>query len=95
MCLIFLLYQLQEVQLYDSGSEGLVKAERQQEFAATLQASPLRFSFQDGRIDQLCPSADESIWALNVKRGLLSAFQNTMVDLTKGAHLYEVGFNDI
>lgn len=87
--------QLQEIQLYESGNEGLVKAEQQKEFAATLQASPLRFSFQDGRIDQLCPSAEESIWALNLKRGLLSAFQNSMVDLTKGAHLYEVGFKDI
>jgi hypothetical protein len=37
-----------------------------------------RFSFGDGLIEEICPHSEESTWALNVKRGFLSAFQNTM-----------------
>lgn len=37
-----------------------------------------RFSFEDGLIKQICPNDDEPIWALNMKRGILSALQNTM-----------------
>lgn len=36
------------------------------------------FTFDDGKIPNICPSADEPIWSVNIKRGILSAFQNTM-----------------
>lgn len=38
----------------------------------------IRFSFHDGVIDELCPDAGDPNWVLNVKRGILSSFQNTM-----------------
>jgi len=49
------------------------------EFAAAISRVPLRFSFQDGVIDELCPQGDDPVWVLNFKRGILSTFHNTMV----------------
>lgn len=37
-----------------------------------------RFSFYDGSIYNVCPGNDESILSLNIKKGILSAFQNKM-----------------
>lgn len=48
------------------------------DFKANLERFPLRFTFDDGRIDELCPNRREPIWALNLKRGVLSMLQNTM-----------------
>ena len=49
-----------------------------EEFKNTLERDTLRFAYQDGRIEDLCPSREEPTWSLNIKRGLLSAFQNSM-----------------
>ncbi|XP_046688676.1 vitellogenin-like [Homalodisca vitripennis] len=84
-----LILQIHEASLLDSGMTELQSADRQREFAKVLEANPLRFSYQDGRVEQLCPAAEEAVWALNLKRGLLSAFQNSMADLSRDAHLYE------
>ncbi|XP_041126503.1 uncharacterized protein LOC121326918 isoform X2 [Polyodon spathula] len=43
----------------------------------SLEKSPLQFSFQDGKIPEICPSVDEPTWVLNIKRGVLSVFQNS------------------
>ncbi|XP_017469177.1 PREDICTED: uncharacterized protein LOC108361137 isoform X2 [Rhagoletis zephyria] len=48
------------------------------EMARDLQEHLLRFSFEDGLITEVCPNSKESVWALNFKKGILSAFQNTM-----------------
>jgi hypothetical protein len=37
-----------------------------------------RFSFTDGLIPEICPHVNETSWVVNFKRGILSAFQNTM-----------------
>ena len=47
-------------------------------FAKTLEQYPMRFSFQDGTIETVCPLEKESAWAVNIKKGILSAFQNSM-----------------
>lgn len=60
------------------------------EFAHTLQQHPLIFSFQDGQVEHLCPSTDEPVWALNIKRGVLSAMQNSMQDIAVPQTVYEV-----
>lgn len=63
---------------------------RAAQFAAALQKSSLHFSFQDGTVDELCPG-DDPVWVLNIKRGILSAFQNTMRDLSSAREKrYEV-----
>lgn len=47
-------------------------------FRKTLEASTTAFTFRDGLIPHLCPSSDEPAWSVNIKRGILSALQNTM-----------------
>ncbi|GLH12110.1 Uncharacterized protein GBIM_16860 [Gryllus bimaculatus] len=49
-----------------------------QRFEADVSEFPLRFSFHDGIISELCPAANETSWVLNLKRGILSTFQNSM-----------------
>ena len=44
--------------------------------------TPTRFSFNDGKISNICPSQGDNIQSLNFKRGFLSAFQASMEDLT-------------
>lgn len=60
------------------------------QFAAGLQQQSLIFSFQDGQIEHICPSVDEPVWSLNVKRGILSAMQNSMRDLAASQLVFEV-----
>jgi hypothetical protein len=85
--------QLENVQLADSdlkNAEIHNSVVRSAQFAAALQKSSLHFSFQDGTVDELCPGDDPS-WVLNIKRGILSAFQNTMHDLSSAREKrYEV-----
>ncbi|XP_041357850.1 apolipophorins-like [Gigantopelta aegis] len=50
-------------------------------FKMSLERNPLRFSFHDGEIPNLCPVNDEEKWVLNFKRGVLSTIQNTMDNL--------------
>lgn len=38
-----------------------------------------RFAFHDGIIQEVCPNPEEQIWVLNLKRGVLSTLQNTMI----------------
>lgn len=64
-------------------------------FATALEQYPLIFSFQDGQIEHICPSVDEPIWSLNIKRGILSAMQNSMQDLAVSQLVFEVCFDFI
>jgi len=80
----FVLWQLENVQLADfdlKNDEIHSSVARSAQFAAALKKNSLHFSFQDGTVDELCPG-DEPAWVLNIKRGILSAFQNTMHDLS-------------
>ncbi|CAG2052919.1 unnamed protein product [Timema podura] len=47
-------------------------------FSKAISQYSMRFSFNDGIITELCPHAEETSWVLNFKRGVLSAFQNSM-----------------
>ncbi|EFO23596.1 hypothetical protein LOAG_04890 [Loa loa] len=40
-----------------------------------LERSSLRFAFDDGEVKAICPDDTDPIWALNIKRAILSAFQ--------------------
>lgn len=67
----------QEVGLFNSdNSEDLHP--KSDDFGNDLQNYDLRFSFHDGLISEVCADDKEAIWALNLKKGILSAFQNTM-----------------
>nr|CAH7759079.1 unnamed protein product [Callosobruchus chinensis] len=68
---------LSEVTLKDGSSDDSYHP-KSMEFAGALTAHPLRFSFEDGIIDELCPTKEEQQWVLNFKRGLLSMIHNSM-----------------
>merc|ERR1712168_1426706 len=61
--------------LSDVSSEGSADAEK---FASEVSRKPLRFAFDDGKITHICAAEEEEEWVLNIKRGVLSNFQNTM-----------------
>uniref|UniRef100_A0A2H8TYR2 Vitellogenin n=1 Tax=Melanaphis sacchari TaxID=742174 RepID=A0A2H8TYR2_9HEMI len=50
----------------------------EKELYEDLEKNMLRFSFQDGHISTVCPKENESVWALNIKKAVLSTFQNRM-----------------
>ncbi|PSN49824.1 hypothetical protein C0J52_08839 [Blattella germanica] len=51
------------------------------------------FSFSDGLISEVCPHENETNWVLNFKRGILSAFQNTMKRFDVDHHNIDVDIN--
>ncbi len=81
MQLTLLIFQLEDVRLEQSDPSDLTKrslSDNHKSFRSQLEQRPLRFAFQDGSIKELCASEDEPEWVLNVKRGVLSSFQNSM-----------------
>ena len=85
-------FQLRDVKVYrsDPSSSQMIFADESGEFKRNLERFPLRFSFQDGVVEELCPLQEESTWALNVKRGILTAIQNSMDRLDKDQKVREV-----
>ncbi|XP_059147634.1 uncharacterized protein LOC131935270 [Physella acuta] len=61
-----------------------------QGFKSALEGNSLRFSFQDGRIEDVCPGENEETASLNFKRGILSAFQNSMTQNERDESMKEV-----
>lgn len=47
-------------------------------FSDDIERYDVRFSFQDGFMQEICPNKHEQTWVTNFKRGILSSFQNTM-----------------
>ncbi|VDK85846.1 unnamed protein product [Litomosoides sigmodontis] len=45
------------------------------DWSAILERSSLRFAFDDGEVKAICPHNTDPIWAVNIKRAILSAFQ--------------------
>ncbi|XP_032896898.1 uncharacterized protein LOC116985893 [Amblyraja radiata] len=58
-----------------SNKEELVPGH--EKLRSALEKHPLHFSFQDGIIPEICPAEDEETWSLNIKRGILSVFQDS------------------
>ena len=61
-----------------------------EDFTKNLERHDLHFSFVDGRIVDVCSSPDESTQALNIKKGILSAFQMSSDDWSKSQNITEV-----
>ncbi|KAM9305542.1 uncharacterized protein PAF06_014108 [Gastrophryne carolinensis] len=55
-----------------------------------LEKQPLQFSYHDGKIQKICATREESTWALNVKRGILSSLQGNLKAPTTGRTIEEV-----
>ncbi|XP_014673849.1 PREDICTED: uncharacterized protein LOC106814086 [Priapulus caudatus] len=85
--------KLKDVSLYETDPQDLDRkmlSSGTREFKQALEEEQLRFAFQNGRIDDICPTAGEKTWALNIKRGILSAFQNSMSNLNEDSHVTEM-----
>ncbi|XP_071118264.1 apolipophorins-like [Haliotis cracherodii] len=83
--------RLRDVKVYrsDPSTDPMENADETGEFKRNLERSPLRFSFQDGVVEELCPAEGETTWALNIKRGLLTAVQNSMDSLDRDQSVFE------
>ncbi|GFS05085.1 apolipophorin long isoform [Elysia marginata] len=81
---------LRDTRLFHSDAMGGLKAaDKEDSFRRGLEASPLRFSYQDGAVEHICTATREEPWVMNVKKGVLSAFQNNMDDLSKDQNVTE------
>ncbi|XP_054710208.1 apolipophorins-like [Uloborus diversus] len=49
------------------------------DFAKSVERHVLRFSFQNGKVEHVCPKEDVPDWVLNIQKGVLSAFQSYVV----------------
>ncbi|XP_050403910.2 uncharacterized protein LOC126819756 [Patella vulgata] len=70
--------KLRNVQVFQSDPSEAMRPIDNSEFRMALEANTLRFAFQDGAVEELCPVEGDRPWILNIKRGVLSTFQNTM-----------------
>ena len=52
------------------------------EFKKALQEFPMRFAFIDGKVESVCAVSGDDTWVLNIKKGIVSAFQNTQTSLS-------------
>ena len=85
-------FQLTHVSLEEYDPQDVVMKQRNSgTFSNALERYPLRISFQDGNIEDLCLVAEEPDWALNIKRGVLSVFQSNSVNGQQNHTLKEVG----
>ncbi|XP_033883614.3 uncharacterized protein LOC117416563 isoform X1 [Acipenser ruthenus] len=74
-CLMVLKLRNVQIKRTSTNKEDLMPS--QDRLRESLEKSPLQFSFQDGKIPEICPSVDEPTWVLNIKRGVLSVFQSS------------------
>ncbi len=86
-------FQLTEVSLQDSNPRDYDAREHVEgmwDFKKALQDRPLRFAFLDGRVEGVCAEPGEETWVLNIKKSILSGFQNTMESLQSSTTTTEV-----
>ncbi|KAF5303409.1 hypothetical protein FQR65_LT08251 [Abscondita terminalis] len=70
------------------------KSNENQYVKLALSKHPLHFSYQNGRIDTICPGEEEKD-ILHIKKGILSSFQNSMPNFEKDAVVYETDVNGV
>nr|UEK51469.1 MTTP-like protein [Parasacculina yatsui] len=88
--------QLTDVTLKDSHpKESSIKTEveRMGVFKQQLEEKPLRFSYQNGAVDHICPEPDEPVWVLNFKRAIISMVVSRGVDAKD--HTFDTKETDI
>jgi hypothetical protein len=65
------------------------------EFSSDVERHELHFSFVDGRVVDVCSSPLETSATLNIKKGILSAFQMSSEDWSKSQNITEVYYSSI
>ncbi|GFO07588.1 microsomal triglyceride transfer protein large subunit [Plakobranchus ocellatus] len=81
---------LRNTRLVHSQARGGPKvADREDYFRRSLDSSTLRFSYQDGVVEHICIGNREEPWVMNIKKGILSAFQNSMDNVKESQNVTE------
>ena len=60
-----------------------------QTFKNELEKNILTFGFDNGQIKDICYSSHEQLWALNIKKGILSSFQQSMTTFDRSENVTE------
>ncbi|XP_075755429.1 uncharacterized protein LOC102446612 isoform X2 [Pelodiscus sinensis] len=76
-CHMFL--KLQDVQLKKTLASREESLKEMDSLRGALEHHPLPFSFHNGKILKICPLQREQAWVLNIKRGILSMLQTSLV----------------
>ena len=88
-------FQLTDITLEESDSSARRRSESSDDLSRHLSARPVHFSYQDGRVVALCAEEEDPEWVLNIKRGVLSAFQNSMDHFNADHVVSEVRFHSL
>ncbi|XP_039263293.2 uncharacterized protein LOC120339267 [Styela clava] len=72
---------------------GIPRTDEELDWQEAIVAYPLHFSWQDGLIENICPTTNEPNWVLNFKRGILSAMQITSRTSASGVKEIDVSGN--
>ncbi|XP_060558872.1 apolipophorins-like isoform X2 [Ruditapes philippinarum] len=87
--------KLNKVDFSEYGQDDSKMKRISNDFKIGLERNPARFSYQDGRIEDICIPEDEPIWVLNVKRGIISLIQNNMDDFSTSVTVLETDVSGI
>ncbi|XP_022087369.1 uncharacterized protein LOC110977488 [Acanthaster planci] len=72
---------LRDVAVFESNANGdIVEATNNVDMVRELEQNVLRFAFHDGVVTDVCPTSEKT-WALNFKRGILSALQAPVTEM--------------
>lgn len=83
-------FQLTDVVVKEHDPETSTMKVVSADLKTLLEKDPMGFSYQDGNIEQLCLASDQDVKVLNIKRGILSMFQNNMDDIKQTQTVKEV-----
>ncbi|XP_031801299.1 uncharacterized protein LOC100916970 [Sarcophilus harrisii] len=68
---------LQDIQVKSSLESTEKPVKEWESLRMILEKFPLSFIFRDGKIPKVCPQQGDPIWAVNIKRGILSLLQTS------------------
>ena len=58
-------------------------------FMEALQQNSLNFGFENGRVKDVCSTSEDQLWVTNLKKGILSAFQQSVSSLEVSENVTE------
>ena len=59
------------------------------EFSDALTRNGISFGFDDGRVRDVCHSDQDPLWVLNVKKGVMSSFQQSLENFDSSVNVTE------
>ena len=58
-------------------------------FIEALQQNSINFGFDNGRVRDVCSTSEDPLWVTNLKKGILSAFQQSINSLQMSENVTE------